>query len=165
MIKQFHSWVYNSWVYNFWEQTKILIWNDTCTPVFITVLFTTVKIQRQPMSIDRWMDICVCICMYIYIYIYIYGMCTKLFQSCPTFVILSIIALQLPLSMGFSRGEYWSGLPWPPPGHLPDPGIKPVSPALQADPFPLSHWGNLVYMDYYAFKIMKFCHLQQCGWT
>ena len=36
-------------------------------------------------------------------------------------------------SMGFSRQEYWSGLPFPSPGHLPDPGIEPRSPALQAD--------------------------------
>ena len=35
--------------------------------------------------------------------------------------------------MGFSRQEYWSGLPFPPPGDLPDPGIKPGSPALEAD--------------------------------
>ena len=35
--------------------------------------------------------------------------------------------------MGFSRQEYWSGLPWPPPGDLPDPGIEPRSPELQAD--------------------------------
>jgi len=44
--------------------------------------------------------------------------------------------------MGFSRQEYWSGLPRPPPGDLPDPGIKPVSPALQADSLQLSHWGS-----------------------
>ena len=37
------------------------------------------------------------------------------------------------LSMGFSRQEYWSGLPFPSPGDLPDPGIEPVSPTLQAD--------------------------------
>ena len=37
------------------------------------------------------------------------------------------------LSVGFSRQEYWSGLPFPSPGDLPDPGIKPKSPALQAD--------------------------------
>ena len=40
---------------------------------------------------------------------------------------------QAPLSMGFSRQEYWSGLPCPPPGDLPDPGIEPRSLALQAD--------------------------------
>ena len=46
---------------------------------------------------------------------------------------------QTPLSMGFSRQEYWSGLPFPPPGDLPNPGIEPVShvsPALQADSLP-----------------------------
>ena len=41
-----------------------------------------------------------------------------------------------PLSMGFSRQEYWSGLPCPPPGDLPNPGIEPRSPAMQADSFP-----------------------------
>ena len=46
------------------------------------------------------------------------------------------IACQTPLSMGFSSQEYWSGLPFPSPGNLPDPGIKPWSPALQADCLP-----------------------------
>ena len=41
--------------------------------------------------------------------------------------------------MGISRKEYGSGLPGPPTGDLPDPGIKPVSPALQADSLPLGH--------------------------
>ena len=45
------------------------------------------------------------------------------------------VAHQAPLSMGFSRQEYWSGLPGTPPGYLPDPGIEPVSPALQEDFF------------------------------
>ena len=43
------------------------------------------------------------------------------------------VAHQAPLSMGFSRQEYWSGLPFPSPGELPDPGTEPVSPALQAN--------------------------------
>ena len=43
------------------------------------------------------------------------------------------VAGQAPLSMGFSRQEYWRGLSFPSPGHLPEPGIKPGSPALQAD--------------------------------
>ena len=42
-------------------------------------------------------------------------------------------AYQTPLSMEFSRQEYWSGLPFPPPGDLPYPEIDPRSPALQAD--------------------------------
>ena len=43
------------------------------------------------------------------------------------------VACQVPLSMGFSRQEYWNGLPFLPPGDLPDSGTKPRSPALQAD--------------------------------
>ena len=46
------------------------------------------------------------------------------------------VAHQAPLSMGFFRQEYWSGLPFPSPGDLPDPGIKPRSHALQADALP-----------------------------
>ena len=43
------------------------------------------------------------------------------------------VAYQAPPSMGFSRHEYWSGLPFPSPGDLPDPGIEPGSPTFQAD--------------------------------
>ena len=49
------------------------------------------------------------------------------FSRLQLFVILWTLAFQAPLFMGFSRQEYWSGLPCPPPGDLPDPGIKPVS--------------------------------------
>ena len=48
------------------------------------------------------------------------------------FVTAWSVACQDPLSMGFSRQEYWSGLPCPPPGDLPDPGIEPASPASPA---------------------------------
>ena len=51
-------------------------------------------------------------------------------------VITWTVACQAPLAMGFSRQEYWSGLPCPPPGDLPDPGIEPRSVALQADSLP-----------------------------
>ena len=46
------------------------------------------------------------------------------------------VAYQTPPSMEFSRQDYWNGLPFPSPGDLPDPGIKPGSPALQADALP-----------------------------
>ena len=46
------------------------------------------------------------------------------------------VAYQAPLSRGFSRQEYWSGLPFPSAGDLPNPGIEPGSPALQADSLP-----------------------------
>ena len=54
-------------------------------------------------------------------------------QSCLNLATPWTIACQAPLSMGFSRHEYWSRLPFPSAGDLPDPGIKPKSPALQAD--------------------------------
>ena len=49
------------------------------------------------------------------------------------------VAHQAPLSMGFSKQEYWSGLQFPSPGNLADPGIKPASPIWQADSSPLCH--------------------------
>ena len=55
------------------------------------------------------------------------------------------VSRQAPLSMEFSRQEYWCGLPFPPPGDLPNPGIKPGSPALQADSLPLSHQESPLY--------------------
>ena len=53
------------------------------------------------------------------------------------------VARQAPLSMGFLRQEYWSGLPFPSPGHLPNSGVKPKSPVLQADSLPQSHQGSI----------------------
>ena len=53
--------------------------------------------------------------------------CVQLFATPWT------VAYQAPPSMGFSRQECWSGLPFPSPGDLPNPGIEPGSPALQAD--------------------------------
>ena len=52
------------------------------------------------------------------------------------------VACQAPLSMGFLSQKYWDGLPLPPPGDPPDPGIEPVSPTLQVDSLPLSHLGS-----------------------
>ena len=51
-------------------------------------------------------------------------------QSCPTLFTPWTVAYQAPSSMGFSRQEHWSGLPFPSPGDLPDPGIEPGSPVL-----------------------------------
>ena len=54
----------------------------------------------------------------------------KLHSCARLFAISWIVACQAPPSMGFSRQEYWSGLPFPSPGGLPDPGIEPKSPSL-----------------------------------
>ena len=70
--------------------------------------------------------LCVCVCVCVCV-------CEKWLSRVRLFATPWIVARQDPLSMGFSRQEYWSGLPFPSPGDLPNPGIEPGSPALQAD--------------------------------
>ena len=60
----------------------------------------------------------------------------KLLSQVQLFATPWTVAFQASPSMGFSRQEYWSGLLFPSPGDLPDPGIEPGSPALQADSLP-----------------------------
>ena len=81
--------------------------------------------------------------------------CVRLFATPWT------VAYQAPPSMGFSRQEYWRGLPFPSPGDLPDPGIKPGSPTLQADALPseppekpLSEGGS---ENYICLVFKKYC--------
>ena len=68
--------------------------------------------------------------LYVWVCVYVCAQSLSLVQLCAT---PWTVAHQAPLSMGFPRQEYWSGLPFPPPEDLPDPGIEPGSPALQAD--------------------------------
>ena len=63
-------------------------------------------------------------------------------QSCLTLTTPWTVARQPPLSIAFSRQEYWGGLPFPSPGDLPDPGIEPTSPALQAVSLPTEPSGK-----------------------
>ena len=87
---------------------------------------------------------CVCVCMYLRVYIHTYihsYICCVLshFSRVQLFATLWTVVYQAPLFIGFSRQEYWSVFPYPPPRDLPDPGIKPQSPvfpALQVDSLP-----------------------------
>ena len=65
---------------------------------------------------------------------------------------LCIVARQAPLAMGFTRQEYWSGLPCFPPEDLPNPGIEAGTPALQADSLLLSHRGKMNNLNIYIFQ-------------
>ena len=67
------------------------------------------------------------------------------------------VACLAPLSVGFSRQEYWSGLPFPSPGDLPDPGIEPGSPALQADALPSEPPGKPQAMSIADLFLSLFC--------
>ena len=60
-------------------------------------------------------------------------MCVLVAQLCLTLCDPMDVATQVPLSVEFSRHEYWSGLPFPSPGNLPNPGTEPGSPMLRAD--------------------------------
>ena len=76
--------------------------------------------------------------------------------ACLVFATPWTTACQAPLSMEFSRPEYWSGLPCPPPGDLPNPRIKPRSPALQADSLPSEPPGKLNYINQKSNWLLKY---------
>ena len=89
------------------------------------------------------------------------------------FVTLWTVACQAPLSMGFSRQEHWSGLPWPPPGDLPNPGIKFMSltyissPALAGGFFTTSTTWEALYFIMHSFHSqfysLFYCLSDTCG--
>ena len=68
--------------------------------------------------------------------------CAQLLSRAWLFATPRTVTHQAPLSMGFSKQEYWSGLPFPPPGDLPDPGNEPVSPASPHCRQILYHWAT-----------------------
>ena len=82
---------------------------------------------------DHSLPLCVCVCIHMrahthtHIYIYIHA---QLLSCVQLFVTPLTVADQAPLSMGFSRQEHWSWLPFPSPGSFPNPEMEPVSPAL-----------------------------------
>ena len=87
----------------------------------------------------------------------LFAVCCLVAKLCPTLATPWTVAHQALLSVGFSRQEYWSGLPFPSPGVLPDPGMEPGSPALQTYSLLPSHWGSL-HLGYW-FKEVYFCFL------
>ena len=90
------------------------------------------------------LNVCVCV----YVHVHAYSVVSNSFTTPWT------VARQAPLSMEFSRQEYWSGLPLPSPGNLPNLGIKPVplaSPGLQADSLLLSHQGSPIQLYFHFF--------------
>ena len=74
---------------------------------------------------------------------YLYCVCAQSLSRVQLFVTPWTIARQGPLSMGFPRQEYWSGMSFPSLGDLPDPGIERQSPALQAYSLPSELPGNI----------------------
>ena len=112
-------------------------WNGPCQYSFYSLFdwnVLTLVISSDPITVFKlcWTVLSVC------------GGGGSVAQSCLT---PWTVARQAALSMEFSRQEYWSGLPFPPPGDLPDPGIKPGSPALQTDSLLTEPPGTYVRID------------------
>ena len=109
-----------------------------------TMLLVSAVHKMNQLYIYMCMCVCMCVCV------------PSRFSYVQLFETPWTVAHQAPLSMGFSRQEYWRGLPCPPPGDLPNPGIKPLSPALQADSLPMSHQGSLYIYIYLLFFWISF---------
>ena len=101
--------------------------------------------------------VCFCCCCSSYIvffnhYSFVNFVKVKPLNHLQLFATPWTVACQAPPSMGFSRQEYWSGLPFPSPGDLPNPGIEPKSPALQADSLPSEPTGkSLLFLSNFEF--------------
>ena len=94
-------------------------------------------LERREKSRNLYLPILVvCKELYIKIISFFPYVKVKSLSHVRLFVTPWTVTYQATLTMGFSRQEYWSGLPFPSPGDLPDPGIEPRSPALQADTLP-----------------------------
>ena len=92
--------------------------------------------------------------VHIYMCVYVWSLShVQLFETPWT------IAFQTPLSRGFSRQEYWSGLPFSPPGNLPNPGIKPMSPALAGGFFTTEPPGKPVSTYIHTDTMMEYCSI------
>ena len=120
-----------------WRTIKQMYSNKVMTWIFIII------IQHYPeskcLSPISAFYICVCVCVRVRMCVFSH------FSHDWLFATLRTVARQSPLSLGFSRQEYWSDLPCAPPGDLPCPGIKPESPAsspLQADSLPAESSGK-----------------------
>ena len=101
--------------------------------------------------------VCVCVCVYVCVCMCVYGGGDLVSKSCPTLETAWTVTCQAPLSMEFSRQEYWTGFPFSSLGHLPDPGLEPMSPVSQVDSLLLSHQAfPYVYMCVCVYSIYTY---------
>ena len=100
-------------------------------------------------AFDKYPCVYIYICVCVYIYIHMKWSEVKSLSRVWLFATLWTVAHQAPLSMGFSRHGYWSGLPFPSPGDRPNPGIEPRSPTLQADTLTSEPPGKPIYIYIY----------------
>ena len=119
------------------------MWTSLYYPIPPTEKLLMFPVSYMSVQICRDNYTYVCISVSIYVY-----MCVLVVQSCLTLWDPMDCACQAPLSMEFSRQEYWSGLPCPSSGDITSPGVKPKSPALQADSLTSEPPGKPIYVNY-----------------
>ena len=121
---------------SFFDPSRFLSWicihNSLCLICSLTETFVLLPlfIQVSSQNTTQHQILSNCLALFFTVGITGSGLVAKLR---PTLVIPWTIACQAPLSMGFSRTEYWRGLPFPSPEDIPNPGIESGSPALQTD--------------------------------
>ena len=91
--------------------------------------------------------------------------CAQSLSHVWLFVTLWTVACQAPLSIGFSQQEYWSGLPFPPPGNLPEPGIEPMSPVLTGRFFSTVPSGESLVTQFSSVQLLSCIWLFAIPWT
>ena len=121
------SWLWPPWLLNMWSET----------PSYFTVYM---KVYRNKLWRKEYKSTCSWDRPEVPGCIWAIGGGGLVAKSCLTLATPWTVARQAPLSMGFSRWENWSGLLLPSPEDLPNPGVKPRSPALQADSLPTELW-------------------------
>ena len=105
-------------------------------------LFCSLSVRHTVYTNDwliSWKSMCVDSVILLWYFFHMYA---QLLSRVQLFATPWTVTYQAPLSMGFSRYEYWNGLPFPSPGDLPNPWIESVSPSLQADALPSEPPGN-----------------------
>ena len=119
---------------------EICVHTNLYTNDWSSIICSSQKLKITKMFLNNWMT------KHIMVHLHhgiIGWLLVSYLPSCvQLFVTLWAVAHQAPLSMRFPRQEYWSGLAFPSPGYLPDPGIEPASPAWQADSLSLSLLGS-----------------------
>ena len=116
----------------------ILMWFEPCN-IFFHKVSQILEVDVQEQITEFCFDICKVKSE------------SEVAQSCPTLCNPWTVAYQASQSMGFSRQEYQSGLPFPSPGDFPAPGIEPGSPALQADALPSEPAGKPFYICAFSY--------------
>ena len=128
------GWVCDSW-WGPWEVGNVALWISTC----------------EPEDWDFFINPNICQVSHFHTWYKLYFFCCLVAKSCPTLRDPWTVTLGAPPSMGFSRQEYWSGLPFPSPGELPTQELNQSLFHRQADSLPLGHQKRCIHSMHISF--------------